>query len=406
MRQMLNKNTNRESRWRTLLYAYLSMLAFSLVFQVIPPIFGFIIPALNISHAQAGALMSFFALPGIFLSIPAGVLTDRFGPKGVSLAALAVALVGSLLVSLGSDFPPLAAGRLISGTGAITLSIVAPQIISRWFVKEDLGIAMGIFNTAMPLGTIFAFNVFGRVAFASNWRLPVILTSAYCLAALLLFYFRYPGLPPGEVAPKAKNTASPASKKPSTWKTGGAVWLVAFIWMMYNAAAISYLTFAGDYYIKAGYAPGYAGFLTSLFMIGSLLCSPLVGYLTDRVGREEYFILGGSMVLAVLMLLVPRTGLNPLLLGILIGVTAGFIPSPVFSLVPKILPSRQAGLGYGILSTFLNIGVLVGPLLIGLSYDRTLSYQPGFNLMAVFALAVAAIVVPLLFFSRLKPTKV
>ncbi len=388
-----------ESRWRTLVYVYIFMLVYSLVFQVIPPILGFIVPSLGLSHTQAGALMSFFALPGIFISIPGGILTDLHGPGRVSMAALAIAFAGSLLVGLGGAFPLLLAGRLITGIGAGMIAIVASQMIARWFSKGDLGTAMGIYNTVMPVGTIFALNVFGRIAAASNWRLPVILTALYSLLVLLFSCFRHPGLP-AEEKPLGEEGETRKQNKTPLLKTGASIWLVAFIWMMYNASAISYLTFAGDYFTSAGYDPGYAAFLSSLFMIGSLLCSPLAGYLTDRVGREEYFIAGGASVLTLLLLLVPRSSLNPLLLGAFIGIAAAFVPSPVFSLVPKFLPAHRTGLGYGISSTCLNIGVLLGPLLVGLAYDRTLSYISGFNLMALFSLAAAAIALLLRFTGR------
>ena len=156
--------------------------------------------------------------------------------------------------------------------------------------------------------------------------------------------------------------------------------------MLYNASSISYLAFGSDYYVSIGYDTSYAGFLTSLLMIGALIFSTFVGYLTDKFGNEEYFILGGSIGLAIALLLVPRGGINPLVLGGLIGLSVSFVPSPVFSLVPKYLPREQVGLGYGILSTCLNIGVLIGPFLVGLFYDKTKSYASGFILMSALAL--------------------
>jgi predicted MFS family arabinose efflux permease len=386
----MHRKINLAARWRALFYVYLSMLAFSFVFQVIPPVLGQIVSSLKISHAQAGALMSAFALPGLFISIPGGLLTDRYGPKRVSLTALFIAAAGSLLVGLGNSYALLAAGRVITGTGAGILAVVTSQTVSRWFAGKELGSAMGLYNTAMPIGTIFALNIFSRIAAATNWRLPILLTAGYALFIALLYYFKHPGLPRVKGAPETRESSG-------SGKIGGAVWLVALIWMLFNAAAISYLTFSGDYFITKGYEPGYAGFLASLFMIGSFLFSPLVGYLTDRWGRDEYFVIGGSAVLALLLLLVARSALNPLLLGSLIGLSAAFIPAPVFSLIPKVVPPGQLGLGYGILSTCLNIGVLVGPFLVGLSHDQSGDYVFGFHLMALFSLAAVAAVLVLLF---------
>ncbi|NMB42311.1 MAG: MFS transporter [Firmicutes bacterium] len=388
-----------KNRWRALFFIYIFMLVFAVSFQCIPPVLGFIVSSLKISHAQAGALMSFFALPGIFLSIPGGILADVYGSKRAGTAALTIVLLGTLLVGLGGSFFLLATGRVIAGIGALMIAVVAPQAISRWFANRDLGKAMGIYNTAMPLGTIFTLNMFGRLAASSHWRTPILLVVAYSVLVLLLFYFRYPALPGKE---KQRSHEKPDFKKSvhAIGKIGWPIWLVAIIWMMYNASAISFLTFAGDYYTSVGYDISYAGFLASLLMIGSLIFSPLVGSLTDRVGKEELFIVGGCTVLAILLFLVPRTGLNPLLLGGLIGFFAPFTPAPVFSLVPKVVPAEQTGLGYGISSTCLNVGVLVGPLLVGFFFDWTQSYLPGFNLMAVFALIGAAVALLLWFVNQ------
>ncbi len=384
-------------QWKAMFYIYLFMLVFAVTFQSIPPLLGFLVHSLEISHTRAGALMGLFGLPGVLISIPGGILADVYGPKRTGVIALIITLSGSLFVGLGKSFPLLIIGRIISGIGGLTISIVAPQALSRWFASKDLGKAMGIFNTAMPLGSIFTLNIFGILAAIFTWQIPLIITSFFCLMVLLLFYLKYPELPD-----ETHQQGTPEFKKNVLVlnKIRSQIWLIAAIWMMYNASTISYLTFGADYYQSTGYTVSYAGFLTSLLMIGSLVFSPLVGLLIDRVGKEEYFIVGGSIAIGFLLFLVPRTGLNPLLLGAMIGFCAASIPAPIFALVPKYISLAQAGLGYGILSTCLNIGILVGPLLVGFSYDQTGSYLSGFNLMAFFAFLTAVIALILRFIGR------
>lgn len=381
------------SRWKVLFYVYLSMLVFALTFQAIPPLLGFIINDLNISHTQAGALMSIYALPGILISIPGGILTDMHGPKKVGLVALVIAAAGTMLVGFGNSFSVLALGRFIAGIGALTLTIAAPQTISRWFTSKDMGVAMGIFNTAMPVGSILALNTFGLIALSYGWRVPVIFTGLYSLVVLLVFYFKHPGLPESSAPAATEKEPAPNFKESlgAVLKLGWPVWLVSAVWMLFNAATISYVTFVGDHYISLGFSVGMAGFLASLFMFGSFLFSPVVGLITDRIGREELFIIIGCSVLAVLFLLVSNPGINPLLLGAVIGFFGAFVPVPVFALIPKYLSPHQMGLGYGILSTLLNLGMLTGPLVIGFMYDQSKSYHSGFILMAGIMLATALI---------------
>ena len=73
------------SRWRALIFIYTFMLVFAVTFQGIPPLLGFIVSSLGISHAKAGTLMSFFGLPGIFISIPGGILADIYGSRYVGI---------------------------------------------------------------------------------------------------------------------------------------------------------------------------------------------------------------------------------------------------------------------------------------------------------------------------------
>ncbi len=405
-------------RWKIFVLVFAYMLAFAIVFQSIPPVLGLMIADLGLSRTQAGLMMSLFALPGIVISIPGGMLADYYGPRRVGSAALLLMVAGTLMLGLGSSFVFLAAGRIVSGIGSMTLAIVAPQTISRLFSGRELGTAMGIFNTAMPVGTIFTLNVFGRLGSAWGWEIPIFFTTVYSAVILLFFYRLHPDTREqpgtagsGNVGGNVSNVGGNGNGSGGNGSnvggngSGGALqrsfaslkdmdrrmWLVAAAWMAFNAAGISFLTFAPDYYTTVGYDIAYAGFLASLFMTGSLILSPVVGILVGRYGKIEPFIIAGGLLMAFFLVLIPRAELNPLLLGILIGITVGLIPAPIFSLVPRLLPPAKMGLGYGALSACLNVGVLLGPFAVGYSYDHSGSYEYGFYLMALFALGAVAI---------------
>lgn len=371
------------NNWKDLLLICAFMLVFAIVFQSIPPVVGILVTSLGITHTQAGALMSLFGLPGIFISIPGGILADSYGSKKVGLFSLGITLLGSLIVALASNFTALLTGRVVAGIGALTISVVAPQTLSQRYGKEDLGKVMGIFNSMVPLGTVLTLNLFGRLATTTSWRVPLFLASAYTLVVLLFFKFKYDDLPSEtEQTERPKVGESLAYLKEITTP----VWLLGVIWLVYNAGTIAYLSFASDYYVTIGYDLSYAGFLSSLLMIGALILSPIVGILIDHYGNEEVFIITGSLGIALLFWLIPQTIINPVVLGLLLGVAAACVPAPLFALLPKYLPPQRLGLGYGILATLLNIGVLVGPFFVGHYYDLTASYLQGFNLMTLFLL--------------------
>lgn len=371
---MADETSPRGYPWRILVIIYVCQLSFALVFQSIPPVLRLIISDLGITHAQAGLLMSLFALPGIFIAIPGGLASDLYGMKRVAIASLILMVAGSLIVGFSWNFAVMTLGRAISGVGALTLAIVLPQILSSRFGRRELGLALGIFNTGIPVGTVTSFNLLGLIGLSWGWRTPIFITTLVAVIALTLLLLFFREVDRGE------------SREGSLFafqEMGISIWLVGFAWMWFNAAVISYLTFAQDFFVTRGYAAAFASFITSIVMLISVPLSPVVGYLTGRFGREEAFIAVGGAALASLYLLLPSSMPTFLLLG-LIGVFLAFVPPPIFSLPSRLVRRQNLGLAFGILSTCLNVGVLAGPYIVGYLRDLTGEYTVSFYIMSLF----------------------
>ncbi len=374
--------------------AYVCMLSFAMVFQSIPPLLTLVREEFGIGHAQAGLLMSLFALPGIFIGLPSGIISDRFGVRKTGLTSLLLLIVGTLVVATGQV--PLQAyiGRIICGVGGLTLAIVLSQLLSKWFLGKELGFGMGVFNTAMPLGTILSFNLLSIVGRDFGWRTPIFLTTVISVIALLFFLGLFK-----EPFEKEKPKADVLS---CIFKLDPSIWLLSTSWMWFNAAFISFLTFASDFLVhERGHELGFAGFLSSIVMMGSLILSPLIGYFVYRFGRENLLIGVGGIFLAFLIFLIP-TPLSTLFLLVLIGVFTALVPAPIFSLPSKMAKPQNLGLVFGIMTTFSNVGVLAGPYLVGLARDFTGEYVLSFHLMALFAMlqTVTIVLVSLPKFSK------
>lgn len=188
---------------------------------------------------------------------------------------------------------------------------------------------MGVFNTAMPLGTIIIFNALSIIGVHLGWRMPIFLIAISNVIALLAFLliFKNPPLDPKE------------SGVCSLLKIGRPVWFLGLAWMWFNASLISFFTFTEDFFISRGYEVISAGFLPSIVMIVTLFLSPLVGYLVGKFGSEELFVMFGGMAIAILIFLI-SAGLSYIPLLILMGIFAAFVPAPTFSLPSKIVKGQ------------------------------------------------------------------
>ena len=374
-------------RWVILILSYLCMLVFAFTLQSLPPILTLIIEELKLTHAEAGLLMSLFSLPAIFLAILAGLLSDRWGPFKTGVISLVLVITATLLFAVSDTFLYAGLGRVIAGIGAVTISIIAAQMLSQWFRGRQIGTAMGIYNTAMPVGTIICFTTFGRLGESLGWRMPIFITALIGVVGLIAFLLLYkpaPNPPQKIDFDKEEKVTGLFSSLP---KVGVLIWLVAFCWMWFNAATISFSTFAPDFFMSKGYSIGFAGFLASLVMWGALGLSPVIGYLVDKVNNNDVFIGVGGVIMATAIYLVTRSTdfLFPM---VVMAVAVAFIPAPVFSFPSKILQPENLGLGFGILSTVSGVGMFFGPYMTGLVRDKTGSYEISFIFLSILALLV------------------
>ncbi|MDP6178636.1 MAG: MFS transporter [Desulfatiglandales bacterium] len=380
-------------RWVILGVMYLCVLSFAFALQSLPPVLTLIMAELKLSHAQGGRLMSFFALPGIIISIPAGILADRYSQKTLGAVSLLLVIGGTALVAMGSSLPSLALGRLVSGFGAITLLVIAPQLLAQWFIGREVGIAMGVFNTGMPFGTVLSLNFLSIIGEHMGWRASIWTGAVVSLLTLVVFLRLF------TPAPK-KDREIPAPPKHLLEElrlVGTSVWLLGAAWLFFNAALISLYTFTPDFLRSSGFSITSAGFYTSAFVWSGVVMGPIIGWLIDKKGRKRLLIGFSGMILSLFLVLFPSItgGILPFILCF--GLFQSFIPTPIFALVPDLVHPTRLGLGYGILSTCVNLGIVAGPFATGWVIDLSGSYQASYNLMSSFAILVT---VSMLFLGR------
>ena len=383
-------------RWVILVLVYLSILAFTLIFQSIPPLLPLIISELHLTYAQSGLLMSLFSLPGIFVSLLGGFAADRYGMRYLGAGCFLLMIGGTLLVGLGMNLPILWFGRIIAGIGGFTLSVFLPKLLSQWFQHRELGLAMGIYNTGVPFGSVICFGFFGKMGSLWGWRIPILLTGVYLLFTLILFLILYRLPPSREIE---ENTPVRISK--SLKEMGWPIWFAGFSWLWFNAAFSSFATFAPNLFLQKDYTIEQSGLLIGIPLLGSFFFSAPIGYLVDRFKHQEWFIGMGGIGLTVLALFFNFSS-SFLLLVILMGIFSATIPAPIYSLPPEMLKTKNVGLGFGVISTCSSIGLFAAPYLVGKARDLTGSYNWSFVLISVFFFLITVFI----FFTRRSQSRI
>ncbi len=356
------------NRWAVLALLFFARTSMAMQFQSIPPIIPFLIEDLGINFTQVGLLIGLFFTPGIFLALPGGLLGQRFGDKAVVLTGLTVMTVGALLFANANSYSLAFAGRLLGGVGVVLLNVQSAKITADWFLGKEISTAMGILVTSFPLGIALALSTLGYVATAYSWQTAIYITATYSGISLLLFALLYSDPPTPEKA------SEPGSERPSLWSISKVelvlIVVAAMVWSLPNSGFIIYLSFTPALLVAGGMAVAQAGFTTGLASWISIGSIPMGGWLTDRTGRVNLFIVTGCTMSALVVWLLPVGG-SILVWVILFGVAAGGWPGAIMALPGQVLSSTGRSTGFGVFYTVSYLGMAAFPPIAGWLRDST-----------------------------------
>lgn len=381
-------------KWIVLAISFSLMLVFAVSLQMLPPIFPNITKDIPFSTKKAGFLMSSYSIIGIFIPFLVGFFLHRLNIKKTIIAALSLVITGLIGFSLSSTYLLLLISRLLSGTGATILIVMSPLLITMFFGENNIGTAMGIFNIAVPVGTVVSVNLFGYLGLIMNWRsiiVGIILFVVIILAVVFMFL----------VLPSEKTKKDSSSAK-SKFKPALSLIFLGIIWMVANGQLLAYTTFAPQFFQLSGLAVQKAALLTSMVMFLSIFVTPIIGILIDKTGQKKLFLFIGLVIMIIVFFSIASSEISLTFWAVALGFGFSFLPVSVFSLLPEVVKAEHTGMGLATITAASNLGIALGPAGFGSILDMTSkNFTAGFRILSIFSLACIFI----LFWIKTKKSK-
>lgn len=342
----------------------------------------------------------------------AGRLGDRFGPKNLYIAGLAVFTAASLWCGLSGSVEMLIAARVVQGIGAALLTPQTLTTITRIFPAERRGVALSVWGATAGVATLVGPLAGGVLVDHLGWSWIFFVNVPIGIIGLVLAVWLIPDLPThphrfdviGVVLSGVGlfgivfglQEGQTYHWQPWIWAViaGGAAFLAAFIyWQAVNPneplipleifrdrdfslanigiAVIAFATTAMIlpvmFYAQTvgGLTPTRAALLTAPMAILSGVLAPFVGRLVDRYHPRPIIGFGFSVLAGSLLWLSiemnPGTATWRLMLPLgAMGVGMAFIWAPLGATATRNLPARLAGAGSGVYNTTRQVGAVLG----------------------------------------------
>lgn len=350
-----------------------------------------------VSAVLLGNLSAFYFYAYAGIQLPVGLLMDHYGPRRLMTAAMTVCTAGCLLFALSPRIEVAYLGRLLIGLGAAFGWVGTLTIIVQWFPPQRFALFGGLAQVFGMAGAVFGQAPLSAGVSAFGWRgtLLVVAAGGALLALALWLCVRDRPRPSGLAAVSLRVSLRQVAANPQTW-------LNALVGLALTGPLLAFAGLWGVPYVMTVYGlPKEAAAATvSLLFIGWAIGAPLMGWLSDRIGRRRPLLVAGGLLSAGTLALIlyvqplPLLGLSALLL---LNGMGGSTMVVAFALVREHNPPGGSGAAMGIVNTaVVGSGALFQPL-IGWLLDANWQGQliAGARIYAPDTYAIALSVLPL-----------
>jgi MFS family permease len=310
---------------------------------------GVMVPELSTAFSRdalgIGALVGLYYYTYALFSIVCGALLDRLGGKAVIPAGIVLVAIGAALFGLGS-LEAAQIGRLLQGAGSACGFIGAVYLATHGFPPRSLATAVGFTQCfGMLGGSAGQFAVAPLIHGIISWQ------QFWWISGVVIFLIAVPVL----LATPADRDDIPANQ--GSWMKMFAPYKEvlsnpqSYLWgLLFLPTTIGDMIW-GIPFLRGGLDVSYAEAVNraSMVPLGWVIGCPLLGYLSDRLGRRKPVLIAGAMLMLASgagIFYLPAGVMPPYVLGLLLGIGSGAAMLP-YTVIKEVNPDNVKGSASG-----------------------------------------------------------
>ena len=343
---------------------------------------------LGATPQMVGLVVAASTVTGILLKLPAGAWSDVLGRRPLLVAgAIVFATMPFTYLAVGS-IGALVALRLVHGSATAIFGPVASASVSDLAPAHRRGAWLSTYAAVQGTGQALGPIVAGYLVAARQYDAAFLVAGALALSTPLLVA-GWPGAAsapePGAPAPRGQVAEAIAGvlRSPLIVATS----LAQGAQFGLSGALNAFLPLYAHEVV--GISPSRIGWLFALQTVTTLAARPVMGRLSDRVGRPR-LIVGGLATCASAVALVAVASTLPALAAAvsIFAVGAALTSSASSAYITDLAPRARYGAAHGVFGAIYDVGDALGPILGGLLV-AAVGYTVMFKAAAATAVAFA-----------------
>ncbi|GGI92042.1 MFS transporter [Legionella impletisoli] len=315
-------------------------------------------------HIQADKmayLSSIYYVSNVLFLFVAGILLDRFSAKKTIIIAMVLCVFSTFLLASSHSFYVALFCRFITGIGSAFCFLGPMRIASRWFSSKRMAMVTGVVVTIAMTGGMMSQYPLTMLVLHHGWRESLVYVGWLGMALLFLMMFGIKDKPAEYNERSAEQGGMLASAKKAFFNTQ--TLRAALYTSLMNMAVAVFGAMMGSLYLmqRLGVGKEQAAMVNSMLFLGAILGGPIIGWISDKIGRRVMPMQWGAIaslitILAILYLPV-SVGLMAVLFFLLGFFTAAQVIS--YALVAESSPPAMTATALSLISILAQGGYIV-----------------------------------------------
>lgn len=344
-----------------MLLALVSGFALSQAFRTITAIIAKGLQAeFALSPSALGVFAGAFAFAFGTMQLFMGIAIDLYGVRRTLLAVFPLAIGGAVLSALAPGYPAVLLGQVLIGVGCAPAFLVCTVFIARHFPPQRFAFVSGVALGVGGMGMLVTGSPLAWLVQHHSWRAGFGVLALLAAAAWLVVFWR--------VREPAGSTAHPVSREPlgTAVRGFGALFLMPHTWGIVLLGLVTYAAFLtlrglwlGPLLIERhGFSLVSSGHVALLVSLVSLFGPAVFGRLDPGPVRRRRWLLGFTLLLAVLFLLMAAVHQAWLDVGLAlaVGLLSGYMVLQ-YADVRSAYPAALTGRAMAVFTMALFLGV-------------------------------------------------
>jgi sugar phosphate permease len=313
----------------------------------------------GLTLGETGVVLGAIGIGMLFTLLPWGLVADRVDERWVIAAGLTGAAAALAAASATHSYGAVTAVLVAAGALGASVNAASGRAIMAWFPSSELGQALGIRQTAIPIGGALGAVLLPALASAGGTRLAFLFLAGACAAGAAVAALFVRGGSRGE--PELGEVSRPL-RDSRMWLLGAGTGL----YLLAQIAIISFVVlFLHDHRHVSKYAAG--AVLATIYVL-AIAARIVSGRISDRLGNRLRPLRTIGVALALFTIAVAVAIDAPLALVVPLFVVAGVLSMSwnglAYASAAEMAGAARTGAALGFQQTLLGVVVAAAPPVI------------------------------------------